>query len=472
MSRYIYLLFVFCLVGGAVVLPTITNASSIEQAEALVMSNSSVQAIGGQPLLYCSGQINIAIPDNNNGGINHSIVITENNTIVDVNVVLSITHTWVGDLRVRLDDGSVQRTLLNDVVSTNGTNCDGNNINNNRVDDEASDAFEDSCSDDPNPAYPPGAAYQGGDPASNSLLAIYDGTNAAGNWILNVRDNQDGDTGTLNSWCLEFTVADPTATPTLTHTPTNTPTHTATPTNTTVPPTFTPTQTATNTPTPTRTPTATRTSTATRTPTNTPTTTPVPPTHTPTITPTNQPNATNTPTKEPLPTNTPTPTATATPKVPPTVTPTATPPPPGTQFIYTSLIFSRFAALNCQAIENEAINPNNSVNDAQISPALCNGQPFRGKYNLTDDREDIYRLNVKGNGNIPVTIDLDVPDINLNLYLYDTDITPLGTSTNGGTQDERISVTLTEGTYYVRIYRPDVNISQADYVITTNLTQN
>lgn len=488
MPRYAYLVFVVLLFGGGVLLPAITNASATEQPTIPIAALAQSDINGGQSVTYCSDPVNLSIPDNNTSGVNHSIVITQNNTIADVNVVLSITHSWVGDLRVRLTHGSPQITLLNDVVSTNGTNCDGNNINDNVVDDEATDAFENSCSDDPDPAYPPGNAYRGGDPPSNTLLAGYDGTNASGNWILNVSDLRSGDTGVLNLWCLEFTFEDPTPTPTNTtvpptNTPTRTPTRTATVTSTSVPPTQTPTHTATATPTrtpthtatatrtatPTRTVTPTRTATATRTPTNTPTTTPLPPTFTPTRTPTIPPKATSTPTKVPLPTNTPTPTATATPEVPPTVTPTPTPPPPGTQFTYASLIFTRFAALNCQSAEDESVNPNNSVNDAQISPPLCNGQPFRGKHNIVDDREDIYQIEVRGSGNTPVTVDLDVPNINLNLYLYSSDITEIDASTNSGTQDERISATLAPGTYYLRIYRPDANISQEDYVITTNL---
>ena len=42
----------------------------------------------------------------------------------------------------------------------------------------------------------------GGDPASTSLLAAFDGESFAGDWTLTVSDNAGGDTGILNEWCL------------------------------------------------------------------------------------------------------------------------------------------------------------------------------------------------------------------------------------------------------------------------------
>lgn len=485
MPRYVYFVLVVLLLAGAITLPALASASP--QDGSLQSENRISQPeMGGDTITRCSGPINLAIPDGNAGGVSNNITITDTRIIVDANIIMSISHSYVGDLRVQVTDGDHLRTLFDE--PDNGF-CNGNNLDDNIADDEASQSFQNNCNSGGGgaQAYTAGAAYRAGDPPSNTLLSVYDGTSAAGTWTLNVRDLDSGESGTFNSWCVQLEVGDPTPTPTNTPTntpipPTNTPTNTSVPptntaTNTPVPPTNTPTNTPeapTHTPTntevpptftPTRTPSPTRTPTNTRTPTRTPEPTA---THTGTAVP---PTVTNTPTatKEPLPTRTPTPTATNTPDVPPTVTPTPTQAPPGTRYIFAPLALRNYTPRFCQSIENEAQFPNNDVGDAENSPPLCNGQAFRGKHNLGNDREDIYLLKVETTGSIPVTINLDVPDINLNLYLYDNSLAEIGRSTNLGTQDELISQTLAPGNYFVRVYRTDSNISQQDYVITTNV---
>lgn len=130
------------------------------------------------------------------------------------------------------------------------------------------------------------------------------------------------------------------------------------------------------------------------------------------------------------------------------------------------LIFNRVAALNCQSVESEVGNPNNNANEAEQSQPLCQGQPFRGKHNLAEDREDNYLLVVEGEEAEELTITLDVPDINLNLYLYNANLTEVARSVNAGTEDEGFTVTLEPGNYIVRVYRTDSNTSEQDYVLT------
>lgn len=491
MPRYAYFLFVLLLVVGAITLPTLASAAPIPQTGSLNSENPHPRPLaGGTVVTKCSGPINLTIPDGDANGVSHSINVTNTGTILDANVVMSITHTWVGDLRVQLTDGNILRTLFDE--PSNGF-CSGDDLNGNIADDQASQSFQNNCTSGGagTSAYTTGASYQAGDPPSNSLLAAYNNTTAQGTWTLNVRDLDSGQSGNLRAWCVQLNIGEPTPTPTNTpvpptntptntpvpptHTPTNTsvpPTNTATntpvppthtPTNTSVPPTHTPTPTETNTPTPTRTPTSTRTPTATHTPTRTPsptvtfTGTALPATSTPTAT----------ATKPVPPTRTPTATATIT-TVPPTITPTPTEPPPGTRYNYAPLALNRYAPRFCQSIENEAQYPNNNIDEAEDSPPLCNGQSFRGKHNLADDREDIYLLKVGGTASTSITINLDVPNINLNLYLYDNNLTLLERSINTGTQDESVTHTLAPGNYFVRVYRTDDLISQQDYVITTN----
>lgn len=498
MSRHVYFLFVVLLLGGALVLPTMATATAapVPQAGGLAAESGLQRPEAGGTVTYCS-EPNVGIPDGNSTGISNNITITESGTIVDVNVIMSITHPWVGDLRVRLSDGPNTRTLFNQPDGAIAT-CEGDNIDDNVADDEAppNRTFQDHCSDTGS-AYTPGATYRAGNPPSNSLLEVYDGTNINGTWTLTVSDLATDDTGTFNEWCLQFEVSGPTPTntptsepptntptaepPTPTHTPTSEPpTNTPTPvpptntptsepptnTATSVPPTFTPTPVP-----PTFTPTVTRTSvppTATHTP-------QVPPTITPTRTPPPPASVTATPTEPPPPTNTPTATATPTPQVPPTVTPTATitpTPDPDTKYTYLASGLRGAIAGNCQSVEDETAFPNNSIGAARQSRPLCTGLPFRGKHNIADDREDIYRLDITEASAGTVTINLNVPDINLSLRLYrdeNNQAVEIGASTNPNTEDESITINLEAGTYFVRVYRPDNNISAQEYVITTTL---
>ncbi len=344
-------------------------------------------------VVYCSAIENFPIPDENSTGVTSTIAITDDSVILDVNVVLSVSHDYMGDVRVYLSDGQDDVMVIRRPAGGNGpASCSGNNLDDNIADDEAVPSFEEDCSD-VSPAYKPGAAYRTGDPPSNSALAVYDGRTITGDWTLNVQDGGGGGTGTLRSWCLNITVPDESPTPTAT----------------------------------------------------------IPP----------------------LPTHTPTATASATPQVPPTQTPTPTPtvtPLPGTQYVYTSLILQRFAARDCMSIEDESLYPNDSIEAALLNPPLCVALALSGTHAIPGEgaaREDIYRLEL--DHSTAITVALDVPDINLNLEVYDSNVVQIGRSANPGSEDESIGLTLTEGTYFVRVYRADATVSGQTYTLTADL---
>jgi subtilisin-like proprotein convertase family protein len=354
---------------------------------------------------YCTNVGSTTIPDNTPQGITSTIQVVGANTILDVNVVLSVTHDRMGDIGLFLSDGKDRITLID---RPNGGNCTGDNLDDNIADDEGALAFENSCSNS-SPAYVPGQNYRAGDPASNSLLATYDQRTTGGDWTLNAQDRRNEREGQLRQWCLEFTIPDSTPTPT-----------------------------------------------------PSPTSTPVPPSPTPTHTPTEPPLPTNTST--PTPTNTPqfTPTPTAT----PTITPT---PDPGTRSIYLSSTTRQAIAGNCQSFENETALPNNSINEARSTRPLCRGQLFIGAHNLPDDQEDIFRFMVgEGEAGL-YRFELDVPDINLSLRLYDDEVNELAASTNPDIQDEAFGLQLEAGTYFVRVYRADEQSSEQNYRLRTIL---
>lgn len=147
----------------------------------------------------------IAIPDGNStlctntdpvGSITTTIYVSNSFTIADLDVMLDISHTWVGDLQVQLTSPSSTTVMLIDRVGRPpaAVSCgsSSNNINT-TLDDESPNGPVEN-------AYPPtGASYTPENP-----LSAFDGENSRGVWTLTVIDNVQWDTGTLNSWGLIF----------------------------------------------------------------------------------------------------------------------------------------------------------------------------------------------------------------------------------------------------------------------------
>jgi extracellular elastinolytic metalloproteinase len=140
----------------------------------------------------------LPIPDNSPGtGAVSTINVADPSSILDLDVVLGISHTWVGDLVITLTSPNGTVVTLFDRPGVPGSTfgCSSDNINA-VADDEAILTFENHCNPS-NPAYNPGEHYQ-----PNQPLAAFDGMSLAGAWMLRVTDHVSSDTGTLNSWCL------------------------------------------------------------------------------------------------------------------------------------------------------------------------------------------------------------------------------------------------------------------------------
>ncbi len=127
-------------------------------------------------------------PIADNATVNSVIAVADAKTVVDVNVLVNITHTYDGDLDLSLvgPNGTVV-----DLSSDNGGS--GENFVNTLFDDEAATSIT-----------------AGSPPFTGSFrpeqpLAAFDGIDAAGTWTLRVTDDAGGDTGTLNSWALNLT---------------------------------------------------------------------------------------------------------------------------------------------------------------------------------------------------------------------------------------------------------------------------
>lgn len=147
--------------------------------------------------MLCSAP-GLAIPDDDVLGVSDTINLTGEGTITDLDVVIDVSHTWVGDLIFTLTHESGTSVVLVDRPGVPATTvgCGGDNIAL-ILDDDGSEPVEDFCSDQP-------ALF--GSLIPNEALAGFNGGLISGDWTLTVSDNFAQDTGTLDSWCLIPTV--------------------------------------------------------------------------------------------------------------------------------------------------------------------------------------------------------------------------------------------------------------------------
>jgi subtilisin-like proprotein convertase family protein len=111
----------------------------------------------------------LAIPENRPEGVGDVITLSGAGTVRSIRVTVSISHTYVGDLRVALLSPTGKRAILH--------NRSGRGADNLELDLDSE---------------PP------------SLLAPLVGQPIEGPWRLSVSDNAAIDTGTLNHWSIEI----------------------------------------------------------------------------------------------------------------------------------------------------------------------------------------------------------------------------------------------------------------------------
>jgi hypothetical protein len=112
--------------------------------------------------------------------------------INDVNVLMTFTHTWIGDLEISVEHNATLLTLW-------FRQCGSTDNINSTADDEYNTTL---CSDVANgplldARWPPAIAGLG-------PLSVYDGMDAMGAWELCAADFVGADSGTIDSWALQF----------------------------------------------------------------------------------------------------------------------------------------------------------------------------------------------------------------------------------------------------------------------------
>lgn len=136
----------------------------------------------------------IAIPDNDTNGINSIITVNNNQSITDLNVTVNITHPYLDDLTLTLISPNGISILLS---VSNGGNA--SNYTNTTFDDNATTKISD------------GTAPFTGRFIPQIPLSNVNNIQSIGEWTLNVADNGEADTGTIDSWSIEICGVAPTA---------------------------------------------------------------------------------------------------------------------------------------------------------------------------------------------------------------------------------------------------------------------
>ncbi len=140
---------------------------------------------------------NLAITDNNLTGVTDNLVVSgAAGTISNLDVVVDVDHSYVGDLRLRLtrvSDGATINLMSNPTNNPSG-DCSGDNV---RVtyDDQATVPAQTGCVSGATPT-------MSGLRIPQAALSAYNGQSLNGTWRLTAIDSAADDTGTLLRWCL------------------------------------------------------------------------------------------------------------------------------------------------------------------------------------------------------------------------------------------------------------------------------
>ena len=145
---------------------------------------------------------NIAIPDADPVGVSNTINVPDSIIIGDVNVGLTIIHTYLGDLCVSVEHNGVVVNVIQRPGEDTGEpchfggpfGCPENNYAGIVLDDAgAGGSIEAACT--ANLMSPPNYV-------PNEALSAFNGMDSSGDWTITVSDNAAADTGTFIAWSL------------------------------------------------------------------------------------------------------------------------------------------------------------------------------------------------------------------------------------------------------------------------------
>lgn len=133
----------------------------------------------------------VAIPDNDVTGVTSTIGVSgAPNSITHIEVLINISHTYVGDLTIKLTSPDSTEVVLSDQNGLGGQNYSDTN-------------FSDYAVESIITITALGNPYTG-DYKPEEALSGFSGLDANGTWTLTVIDSAAGDTGTIDDWTLKF----------------------------------------------------------------------------------------------------------------------------------------------------------------------------------------------------------------------------------------------------------------------------
>jgi subtilisin-like proprotein convertase family protein len=193
--------------------PVATGACCFDDGSCEILSEDDCAAGGGtysgddtgcnatgDAVVTDSGALNFPIADGLGTGVpgaatTHTMGVPSA-TIGDVDIDLTINHTWTGDLIVSVEHNGTTVVIVDRPgapASTFGCAEDNWDI---ILDDEAGPSIESACS-----------ANLAGSYSPNNALSAFDNMDAGGNWTISVTDNAGADTGSLVSWSVHVSGA-------------------------------------------------------------------------------------------------------------------------------------------------------------------------------------------------------------------------------------------------------------------------
>ena len=180
----------------------IANATSLDCAQDGIPDECQVQSVVNNYDAIPASPI--AIPDNNTTGVTNVFNVPDHGTIQDLNLGLRITHTYNGDVIVKLTHNGVTRT----VIDRPGRTTTGFGFNNDGfdgylptaplLDDEGTGGAIENINVAAGVTSPP--SY-----TPNETLAGFDGQDRVVAWTLTLSDNASTHTGSLVRGLLQFT---------------------------------------------------------------------------------------------------------------------------------------------------------------------------------------------------------------------------------------------------------------------------
>ena len=163
-------------------------------------------------VLYCDDP-SLNIPDDDSQGVSTTISIDNPRYIVDLDIRLDVSHTWVGDLAFTLTHSETGKSIS----LLNRPGLPG--VNSGCGEDDIAAIFDDDISLPAESRCSTNWAAISGIYLHEQPLAVYDSEQISGNLELNASDHNQFDLGQLNEWCIAATVSDnpqsPTPTPTV-----------------------------------------------------------------------------------------------------------------------------------------------------------------------------------------------------------------------------------------------------------------